>query len=176
MQLMIDPRRFCGNTRRLRSIFTKLCLLITGMLAPAAGLLESAHAADSLPTRIRVRGAGYVAVLLPSGRSAYLRNGKLTVDGNRMLRAHGYLLAPGISVPENTVSLTVSRRGVVSAVTSDAPEQSVALGALMLDIFPNAGRLFRLSRNLLRESGRSGEPETGVPGTTGYGQVIFSDE
>jgi len=61
-----------------------------------------------------IQGGGYFQVTLPSGETAYTRDGTfaLAPDGT-IVTADGYPVAPGIVVPTNALSVTINASGQV---------------------------------------------------------------
>src|SRR5690349_23910688 len=64
------------------------------------------------PLDVAIKGRGFFQVDLPDGTTAYTRDGsfKLSNDGT-IVTADGYTVLPGITLPNNTVSLTINARG-----------------------------------------------------------------
>ena len=121
---------------------------------------------------IAIEGDGFFQVLLPDGRTAYTRDGSFKIDANgQVVTADGYLMDPGITIPNDYVQIIVGSDGVVSALVAgqDAPQN---VGQLQLVRFVNpAGLDARLGRNLLLETDASGAPLQGQPGQDGVGTV-----
>jgi flagellar basal-body rod protein FlgG len=119
-----------------------------------------------------IQGNGYFQVTLPSGETAYTRDGTfaLAPDGT-IVTADGYPVAPGIVVPPNAVSVSVNASGQVQATVSGQTTPST-LGQLQLAAFPNEAGLDAQGDNLFTQSGASGNPVTGTPGSPGFGSVM----
>lgn len=121
---------------------------------------------------IAISGRGFFEILLPDGDTAYTRDGTFQLDSTgRMVTSNGYELQPSITVPANTISITIGEDGVVSAVVagSTAPTQ---IGDIQLADFINPAGLQPMGDNLLKETAASGSPTTGTPGQTGLGQTL----
>jgi flagellar basal-body rod protein FlgG len=121
---------------------------------------------------LALQGRGFFQVLLPDGTVSYTRDGSFQVDADgQMVNANGYVLQPGITVPENAISVTIGSDGVVSALTpgATAPTQ---LGNLELADFVNPAGLQAMGDNLFLESAASGSPQTGTPGQNGLGTIV----
>jgi flagellar basal-body rod protein FlgG len=119
-----------------------------------------------------IQGRGFFQVNTPDGTLAYTRDGSFQVDAQgQMVTSNGYILQPAITVPQNTISVTVGSDGVVSALVagSTAPTQ---IGNLQLADFINPTGLQPIGENLYRESTASGSPQTGNPGLTGLGTLV----
>ena len=64
---------------------------------------------------VAINGNGFFQVLMPDGTTAYTRDGSFQVDRNgQMVTSSGYPLEPTITIPDNALSITVGRDGVVS--------------------------------------------------------------
>ncbi|HWQ94441.1 MAG TPA: flagellar basal-body rod protein FlgG [Gammaproteobacteria bacterium] len=126
----------------------------------------------SNPLDMAIQGRGFFQVNTPDGTLAYTRDGSFQVDAQgQMVTSNGYILQPAITVPQNTISVTVGSDGVVSALVagSTAPTQ---IGNLQLADFINPTGLQPIGENLYRESTASGSPQTGNPGLTGLGTLV----
>jgi flagellar basal-body rod protein FlgG len=84
-----------------------------------------------------VQGNGYFQVTLPSGDTAYTRDGTfgLAADGT-IVTADGYVVQPGIQIPSNATSVTVNQSGQVQ-VTLSGQTTPQTTGQLQLAVFPN---------------------------------------
>ena len=121
---------------------------------------------------IAVQGRGFMQILHPSGTIAYTRDGSfgLDADGN-MVNASGYPLEPAITVPANTLSVTIGSDGIVSAMVAGntTPTQ---IGNIELADFVNPTGLEAIGENLFWETAASGTPSTATPGEDGVGTLI----
>jgi flagellar basal-body rod protein FlgG len=119
-----------------------------------------------------IQGNGYFQVTLPSGDTAYTRDGTfgLAADGT-IVTADGYIVQPGIQVPSNATNVTINTSGQVQATISGqtAPQ---TVGQLTLATFPNPAGLDSQGSNLFMQSAASGNPVTGNPGSPGFGSVM----
>lgn len=123
------------------------------------------------PTDLAIEGAGFLEVRLANGDLAYTRAGNLRVDSTgKLVTAHGDALEPEITVPTDTMELTIRDDGTVLAKVAgrDTPEE---VGSLELAMFPNPGGLVSLGRNLLGPSLASGEALRVKPGEQGSGKL-----
>jgi flagellar basal-body rod protein FlgG len=120
---------------------------------------------------VAIRGEGFFRILLPDGRTAYSRDGSFEMDSQgRITTAQGYVVQPGITVPQNARSITINQAGQVSAIigTDTNPTQ---LGQFELANFVNKAGLQSIGDNLYLETPASGAPQTGTPNTDGYGDL-----
>ena len=121
---------------------------------------------------IAIQGQGFFQVLHPDGTVVYSRDGAFSLDQNgQMVTANGYALEPSITVPPNTLSVTVGSDGTVSALVAGntAPSQ---IGNINLVQFINPTGLEAIGQNLYRQSAASGDPQEGTPGLDGLGTLI----
>lgn len=118
---------------------------------------------------VAINGNGFFQIQMPDGTTAYSRDGAFKTDANgQLVTNNGYAVAPGITVPANTQSLTIAPDGTVSAVISGSA-QPVVLGNLQLASFVNPGGLDPRGQNLFVETAASGTPTAGTPGNDGLG-------
>ncbi|MCW3475116.1 flagellar basal-body rod protein FlgG [Limobrevibacterium gyesilva] len=119
-----------------------------------------------------VRGNGYFQVTLPSGETAYTRDGtfSLSPDG-QIVTADGYLVQPGIAIPSNATNVTINAAGQVQ-VSIDGQTAPSTVGQIQLAAFPNDAGLDAQGDNLFLQSAASGNPVTGTPASPGFGSVL----
>ena len=120
---------------------------------------------------LAIEGQGYLEVVLPSGLAAYTRDGALRRSAEGLIvTADGHTVAPGITIPPETRSLSINAAGEVWAYFADQtdPEQ---LGQITLTGFTNAKGLEAIGSNLFLESAASGPPLPGTPGVEGLGTL-----
>ena len=116
-------------------------------------------------------GKGWFRVQSPEGETLYTRAGAFNTDGTgRLVTTEGYLVQPGITVPQSTKSLSISDSGRVTAIV-DGETEPVEVGQLTVATFLNEAGLDPLGSNLFRETTASGAATTGEPGTTGFGVI-----
>jgi flagellar basal-body rod protein FlgG len=121
---------------------------------------------------LAIEGRGFFQILHPDGSIAYTRDGTFGMNSEgQVVNNNGYALEPAITVPANTLSVTVGSDGVVSALVSgsNAPTQ---IGTIELADFINPTGLFAAGQNLYRETASSGAPTTATPGTDGLGTLM----
>jgi flagellar basal-body rod protein FlgG len=121
---------------------------------------------------IAVRGNGYFQVQLPTGETAYTRDGTFALSPEGVVvTADGFVVQPGITIPANATDVTINASGeVLAKIDGQIAPQNV--GQLQLAIFANEGGLEAIGDNLLLATPGSGDPQQGAPGTPGYGQVL----
>ena len=123
------------------------------------------------PLDIAGQGKGFIQMSLPSGEVGYTRAGTLHLSAEgQLVTAEGYTLQPGITIPPNATSVSISREGIVSVAIAGqtAPQQ---VGTIELAAFQNPAGLTAAGGNVFTPTTASGEPQTGVPGTDGMGTI-----
>lgn len=120
---------------------------------------------------IAVNGRGFFQILLPDGTTTYTRDGQFQINSDgEMVTAGGYLLQPGVNIPNNAASVTIGEDGTVSvALRDDVGLQQV--GQITTVDFINPQGLKAIGNNLFRETEASGNPQGGVPGVGGFGEL-----
>ncbi|ADN76862.1 flagellar basal-body rod protein FlgG [Ferrimonas balearica DSM 9799] len=121
---------------------------------------------------LMIEGPGFFEIQLPDGTIAYSRNGQFALDdeGQLVTPGAGFLLNPGIQVPEDAQSITVSGEGEVSVRVPGAAENQV-IGQIEIANFVNPTGLEPIGQNMFLETGASGAPIQGVPGLDGLGTL-----
>jgi flagellar basal-body rod protein FlgG len=120
---------------------------------------------------LAIEGRGYFEVALPSGISAYTRDGGLKRSGDGLIvTSDGYEVMPGITIPADARSISVDAQGIVYAYFGDQIGAQ-ELGQLNLVNFTNEKGLEAMGSNLLLETPASGPPVTGLPGEDGLGTL-----
>ena len=118
-----------------------------------------------------IQGRGFFQILMPDGDFGYTRDGtfQMNADGD-MVTSNGYLLQPGITIPEDALSITIGTDGIVSVLQpgNSAPTQ---VGNVELVDFVNPGGLQPVGQNLFKESVSSGAPQAGTAGLNGLGTL-----
>ncbi len=119
-----------------------------------------------------INGHGWFQVTLPSGSTAYTRDGTLSLapDGT-IVTADGYVVQPGITIPSNASNVTINQSGQVEVTISGQTAPST-VGQLQLATFPNDAGLSAQGGNLFVQTAASGAPVTGVPGSIGFGTIM----
>jgi flagellar basal-body rod protein FlgG len=123
-------------------------------------------------TDLSIEGTGFIQVTMPDGTLAYTRAGSLKKDAEgRLCTSDGYLVTPNITIPNNTIKLSIGTDGIVSVQTqgTSALQQ---IGKIELAAFPNTTGLKALGKSLYQETDASGSPTLGQPGTNGMGTLL----
>jgi flagellar basal-body rod protein FlgG len=118
---------------------------------------------------LAINGSGFFQVLLPNGQTAYTRAGNFSMNQDgALVTSQGYLVQPQITIPQGVTDISVSPTGQVQVIQPPATSPTV-VGQITMANFMNEGGLEATGDNLYLESGSSGSPITGDPGSTGFG-------
>tara|TARA_R110002096_G_scaffold5085_17_gene23744 strand:+ start:2943 stop:3728 length:786 start_codon:yes stop_codon:yes gene_type:complete len=121
---------------------------------------------------VAIQGRGFLQILLPDGSTAYTRDGSFSMNSQgQLVTSSGYELDPSITIPSETLSVTIGEDGTVSVLTAgaNAPTQ---VGSLQLADFINEQGLQAIGQNMFKETVSSGSPQTSTPGLNGLGTLI----
>src|SRR6202795_4419521 len=121
---------------------------------------------------VAVIGDGFFKILMPDGSFSYTRDGSFKMDAQgRVVQAEGYVVQPGITIPQNASGLTISNQGQVS-VTLPGSSTSTVLGQFTLTRFTNNAGLQANGDNMYTATPASGTPQDGLPATEGAGTIL----
>jgi flagellar basal-body rod protein FlgG len=145
---------------------TGVRVVATEKLFTQGGLTQTDNALD-----VAIEGRGFFQVQMPDGTNAYTRDGSFQLSPQgQMVTSSGYVLQPGISIPDGAQSVTIGRDGIVTVrVTGQAAP--VQVGQLQLTDFVNPAGLQPLGENLSIETTASGPAQSGTPGQNGLGST-----
>jgi len=127
------------------------------------------------PLDVAIQGQGFFQIQMPDGTLAYTRDGTFQTNAQgQLVNSSGYVVQPGITIPQNAQSVTIGTDGTVTVLL---PGQSspTQVGQLQLANFMNPAGLQPIGQNLLVQSASSGSPQTGTPGVNGLGSVTQGD-
>jgi len=120
---------------------------------------------------VAINGRGYFQILMPNGDINYTRDGSFKLDSTgQMVTSGGMPLDPNITIPDDALSITIGRDGVVTVVQPGSPD-AVQVGDIQLAGFINPAGLAPVGENLFVESVASGAPVIGTPGEDEFGPV-----
>ncbi len=123
------------------------------------------------PLDVAIEGSGFLPVTLPSGETAYTRNGALHMSAEgQLVTSEGYPVGGDITIPSDAQTVTIGADGTVSA-TMPGESQPVELGQIQIAMFANPGGLAAQGGTLFRETSASGTAVLGAPGEGGAGTV-----
>jgi len=120
---------------------------------------------------VAIEGRGYLEVTLPSGLPGFTRDGALQRTGDgQIVTADGFEVAPGITIPDDSRSISINADGEIYAYFADRVEPEL-LGQLTLVGFSNDRGLEAMGSNLFVETSASGTAVQGQPGEDGLGTL-----
>ncbi len=123
------------------------------------------------PLDLVIQGKGFFQVRLPSGETAYTRDGSFHLNNTgALVTADGNPLEPAITIPADAQDITIGNDGTVS-VTVSGQTASQQVGTLQIANFQNPSGLNAIGSNLLAVTTASGQPVVGNPGETGLGSI-----
>jgi flagellar basal-body rod protein FlgG len=118
---------------------------------------------------VAIDGRGYLEIELPSGISAYTRDGSLKRNGDGLIvTSDGFPVAPDITVPDDARSISINAEGEVYAYFQDQVQPQL-LGQFNLTMFSNEKGLEAIGSNLFLETEASGGAISGTAGDDGFG-------
>jgi len=121
---------------------------------------------------VGIRGEGFFKILMPDGSFSYTRDGSFEPDAQgRLVTSQGYVVQPGITIPNNAQSISINNQGQVS-VTVPGTTTPQVLGQITLTRFLNKTGLQPVGDNLYVETPASGAPNDGLPGIDGMGDLL----
>lgn len=157
----------------------------TGTLVPAGiqigtGVRPSTVSMEILQGSLRetggdldlaIDGTGFLEVTLPSGDTAFTRDGKLNRSAEgEIVTSEGYPLTDGIVIPQDAVRVTISRDGEVVAYFNNQV-QGQPVGNISLVRFVNEKGLRAIGDNMFRETEASGAANRLTPNSDGMGAL-----
>lgn len=120
---------------------------------------------------VAINGDGFFQIQMPDGTTAYTRDGsfKLSSQG-QIVTNEGYTVQPGITIPQNAVTVSIGGDGTVTAML---PGQTAPtnLGQMQVAHFINPAGLDPRGGNLFAESEASGTPTVTNPGLDATGTL-----
>ncbi len=118
-----------------------------------------------------IQGNGFFQVALPSGETAYTRDGTFALSpSGQIVTSDGYVVAPGITIPPNATNVAINTAGQVQ-VSIDGQTAPQTVGTLQLATFPNDTGLDAQGSNLFLQTAASGNAVAGTPASPGFGSV-----
>ncbi|GAB5462878.1 MULTISPECIES: flagellar basal-body rod protein FlgG [Hoeflea] len=116
-------------------------------------------------------GRGWFQIETPDGETQYTRAGAFNTNADgQLVTIDGYVVVPGITFPDETSEVQISRTGQILARIGDDVELQ-DLGQLTLANFVNEAGLEPLGDNLFRETVASGPAIVGVPADPGFAHI-----
>src|SRR6202035_1635959 len=75
---------------------------------------------------VAIQGDGFFKILMPDGTFSYTRDGSFKMDAQgRVVQAEGYVVQPGITIPQNASGLAITSQGQVSVPLPGSPPSTV---------------------------------------------------
>lgn len=143
----------------------------TRLVSTARSLGQGELHTTGNPLDIAIEGHGFLPITLPTGETAYTRNGALQVNAEgKLVTADGFAVLGDITVPPDAQAVTVAADGTISAKIPSST-QPVELGKLQLAMFANPAGLAAQGSTLFRETLASGTAVLGAPGEGGAGSI-----
>jgi flagellar basal-body rod protein FlgG len=123
------------------------------------------------PFDLAITGDGFFQVQLPNGDTAYTRDGTFSVNQDgELVTQQGFVVEPGIVVPDDAVDVTINASGEVFASIQGQVNLS-NLGQIQLATFVNETGLESIGNNTYLETEASGTPTTGNPAEDNFGDI-----
>lgn len=118
-----------------------------------------------------IEGDGFFQVLQPNGEVVYTRAGafKLNSEG-KVVTSDGFFMEPEISVPSDSVMISIGTDGTVSVLQAGENEPS-EIGTIELARFINPAGLSSIGRNMYLPTASSGDAVVGTAGEDGLGSI-----
>jgi flagellar basal-body rod protein FlgG len=122
---------------------------------------------------LAIEGEGFFQVQLPNGQVAYTRDGSFQIsDTGTIVTSSGGTVVPGVKIPTDATSVTISTNGTVSIQQGNDLTRTIEIGRLEMARFVNPSGLAALGENLYSETSASGSPIAGFPQDDGFGRVL----
>lgn len=118
---------------------------------------------------LALKGEGFFKIRIPDGRTGYTRDGSFDLDSQgQLVTKEGYIVEPGITVPQNTKSVNINAQGTIEA-SIEGQTAPQALGQIQLSRFVNKTGLESIGDNLFIETPGSGPAIDGNANGEGFG-------
>ena len=148
------------------SLGTGVRVVATEKLFTQGSVLQTGNAMD-----VAINGRGFLQVLKPDGEIAYTRDGTFQLNAQgEIVNSSGYVVQPGITIPDGAQSITIGTDGVVSVKLAGQPTPT-QVGSLEVADFINPVGLQAIGENLFIETAASGSAQPGTPGLNGLGAI-----
>jgi len=147
-------------------IGTGVRVVATEKLFTQGSILQTDNALD-----VAIKGRGFFQILTPDGNLAYTRDGSFQRNSQgELVTASGYVVQPGINIPDGAQSITIGNDGTVSVQLAGIPSPT-QVGSLETVDFINPVGLQAIGENLYVETASSGAAQAGTPGLNGLGAL-----
>jgi flagellar basal-body rod protein FlgG len=116
-------------------------------------------------------GRGWFQIESPDGTTLYSRAGAFNTNADgQLVTIDGYAVVPGITVPQDSSEVIVSRSGQVQVRIGNSAEYT-DVGQLTIANFANEAGLKPLGDNLFAETAASGEAIVAAPEDPGFAYI-----
>ncbi|MBQ4823342.1 MULTISPECIES: flagellar basal-body rod protein FlgG [Leisingera] len=120
---------------------------------------------------LAIDGKGYLEVTLPSGQTAYTRDGALKRSAEGLIvTSDGFAVSPEVTIPDDAVSISINAEGEVYGYF-DETSAGQLLGQFTLAGFTNPKGLEAIGSNLFTETEASGAATVSTAGEDGLGTL-----
>ncbi|WP_291728101.1 flagellar basal-body rod protein FlgG [Leisingera sp. F5] len=120
---------------------------------------------------LAIDGKGYLEVTLPSGQSAYTRDGALKRSAEGLIvTSDGFAVSPEVTIPDDAVSISINAEGEVYGYF-DETSAGQLLGQFTVAGFTNPKGLEAIGSNLFTETEASGAATVSTAGEDGLGTL-----
>ncbi len=124
------------------------------------------------PFDLAIEGNGFFQILQPNGEVAYTRAGAFKQDEQgRLVTSDGFTMQPQITIPSDSMSITIGSDGTVSVLQAGQSSPS-QVGQIQAVTFSNSPGLRSIGKNLYKETEASGSPTVGTPSQNGVGSIL----
>jgi flagellar basal-body rod protein FlgG len=150
--------------------------LQVGLGVQPAGIYRVFTAGDPINTGnsldVMIEGDGFFQVILPDGTIAYTRVGALQLNAQNqiVMPKTGYVVVPGITLPANTLSVSINQLGEVYTMVQGQTAEQLS-GQFQLSTFFNPSGLKAVGDSMFTETSASGSPDNGVPNSNRRGTI-----
>jgi flagellar basal-body rod protein FlgG len=147
----------------------------SGMQLPKVGRITMLNTTGTLEITERdldvaIDGEGWFVHTRADGKPCYARSGSLHINADGMIvNGEGCPLSPRITIPNDTLELSIDPEGRVVGRTASNPDQSSRFGLIQLARFRDPGQLRPIEKCVFCATPESGDPIVGTPGTSGLG-------
>lgn len=149
----------------------------SGLQVPAIARIQPVFTTGTLEVTerlldIAIDGDGFFVVKRPDGTTAYTRDGGFHIDAaGRMVTGSGSTLLPEITVPDDTLEVSIDPVGHVTARRASSPDAATSLGEITLARFVDPHALRPGTGNTMTWPDDAGAPICGRPCTVGMGAL-----
>ncbi len=136
-------------------------------IAEQGSLLSTDNSLD-----VAIQGKGYYQIQLPSGETAYTRDGSFQLSPTGQIVNHNGFSVLGVgAIPVDATSISINAQGQVF-YKQDGVVDPAQAGQFQLANFANEAGLDAVGDNLYLVTPASGQATLGNPGTPGYGSML----